>query len=880
MQETAACRLILVLDREIRSRGHGSIRAVDRAMGRTGGWWQQRVAAGDLSLGQLLKVLDHLGLEPVRFCRKVLGGEDGPDLDRPRGEPPEIVLRARDRLRAGTEGKGIGKTYLETLDQQRYEEPERVVKLALWAVDHVELPLLPRLLGVVGSALRLLLRLDDAEHAIHAGIEIVQGRDAQTVVGDLLQRLSYVVADQGDHAEALRLAEKEVMTYLRVGDRIGLGKALVDSGMWLYYLDQPRESINTQEAALERLPDSLPRSRCTAFQFIGLSYRRLGDPESAIKYLRKAEATAVGIEDWAMAKLTWLKGEIHMDLGQFDEAASDLWKVVEFFRERHPGETVLAACDLVRVQLLQGRLADAYQTATLISALAEPLRHNRIISAAIGDLSRCGQAGLTLALVEQVKARIKSQGKQFRRWQLPDPNDSDRRIRRLGAAADPLAIERLEPASGPPPDQRSGRAPHPSAQQLVQALDREIRRRGRGSIRAVDRVAGRGEGWWQHRVEAGALTLHQLLTVLDHLSLEPVRFFRRILPAEPPGLRLDRPRGEPPAIVARSWDRIQAGEKGKGIGESYLDTLDRQRYEEPEEVIKLALWAVDHVELPLLPRLLGVAGSACRLLIHLDEAEHTIHAGLDIAQRGDDQAALGDLLQRLSYVLADRGEHGEALRLAEKAAMRYLRMGDHAGLGRALVAQGIWLYYLDRCKEAIVVQETALRHLPAHEEPHRFTVFQALGSCHRRLGNLENALHYVTLAGELTPDRNAEGKLCWLLASIYQDLNQLMEAECQLRKVVEIFKNLHYGETALSTCDLVRIQLLQGRVVDAYHTATSMRALLEPLRHNKIISAAIGDLLRSGQAGLTLALVKRVKAQIRSERKHPQLWRSLRVGQA
>jgi hypothetical protein len=58
-----------------------------------------------------------------------------------------------------------------------------------------------------------------------------------------------------------------------------------------------------------------------------------------------------------------------------------------------------------------------------------------------------------------------------------------------------------------------------------------------------------------------------------------------------------------------------------------------------------------------------------------------------------------------------------------------------------------------------------------------------------------------------------------------------------------------------------------------------MRALLEPLRHNKVISAALGDLLRCGQAGLTLALVEQVRARIESERKRKQAWQLLRIKQ-
>ncbi len=139
------------------------------------------------------------------------------------------------------------------------------------------------------------------------------------------------------------------------------------------------------------------------------------------------------------------------------------------------------------------------------------------------------------------------------------------------------------------------------AERLVKRLDQEIRSRGHGSIRAVDRAAGHKSGWWQHRAEAGDLQIHQLLTVLDHLGLDPVKFLRRSLGSES-RLELDRPGGEPPEIVARAWKRFHADDEGT-IGADLLDTLDRQRYQKPTEAVNLALWAVDHVELALLPRL-------------------------------------------------------------------------------------------------------------------------------------------------------------------------------------------------------------------------------------------------------------------------------------
>ncbi len=410
-QGSVSRRIIQAMDQEIRGRGHGAIRRADRAAGYGESWWQHRVKSGEIKVSQLLSLLDHLGLDPVAFMRRALGAEDGLELDRPHGTPPDIVVRAWQRLESGDEGDGLGETYLTTLDRRRYHKPKEVMEQALWAVDYVELALMPRLLGVAGSALRLLIKLAEAEQAIHAGLEIAQQRGDQATVANMLRRLAYVVADRGDRVEALRISERAALAHLRLGDRSGLAEATVDQGIWLHYLNRFEEANATHKSALDLLPEASARYRCTAYQNLGLNCRELGEPREALRYVREAESVAAAgeIEEWATSNLIWLRALVHVDLGELDQAETLLSVVVETFRELHHGKTALATCDLVRVHLLQKRPEDAYLTAMSMRALLEPLRHHKLISAAIGDLIRCGRASLTLALVESVKSRIEDE---------------------------------------------------------------------------------------------------------------------------------------------------------------------------------------------------------------------------------------------------------------------------------------------------------------------------------------------------------------------------------------------------------------------------------------------------------------------------------------
>jgi tetratricopeptide (TPR) repeat protein len=401
-QGRAAQELVRAIDLEIRSRGRGSIRAVDRATDHSEGWWQHRAASQDITVQQLLTVLD-----PVRFLRRTLGGESPLELDKPRGTPPEIVTKAWQRIHSGEEGKGIGETYLETLDQQRYQEPAKVVRLALWAMDHVELHLLPRLLGIAGSAWRRLLKLNEAEHALFAGFEIALGQDAHATMGELLQRLSYVFANRGEYREALRIADKAVVILAQAEDFVGLGKLFVTIGSLQGMMGAYKASIAAFEAALKYLPeDSLLDRRFAALHGLGESYREMGRLDEALDWAQQAQSLVDAVSKLDAAKLLLLEGALWLDLGEFDLAESRLCRAVEQFSTLSPVDAALAMTVLVRTQLLKGETGPAYQTVEGMLKLLEPLRQNKVVSAAIADLFRCGQAGLTLAVVEDAQEII------------------------------------------------------------------------------------------------------------------------------------------------------------------------------------------------------------------------------------------------------------------------------------------------------------------------------------------------------------------------------------------------------------------------------------------------------------------------------------------
>lgn len=154
---------------------------------------------------------------------------------------------------------------------------------------------------------------------------------------------------------------------------------------------------------------------------------------------------------------------------------------------------------------------------------------------------------------------------------------------------------------------------------------------------------------------------------------------------------------------------------------------------------------------------------------------------------------------------------------------------------------------------------------------------QSLGVNSKDLGRPTEALHYVELAMAYRESisRRHRAKLVWLEAGIHRELGANKRAAAALRRAIAMFREVHPGEAAIATCDLVRLLLEQRRPLEAFHAALSMRAIVEPLADNAIVSAAIAELLRGGQEGLTLALTERIQRTIEAERRDRASWHRL-----
>lgn len=412
-------------------------------------------------------------------------------------------------------------------------------------------------------------------------------------------------------------------------------------------------------------------------------------------------------------------------------------------------------------------------------------------------------------------------------------------------------------------------------------LQKTLRRRGPGTVAALERSLGVRSGWLRYKRYRGTMEMSHLLQILHWLDLDPGTFFSETFGERPRPFRLHSAKGKAPALVRRAVQRFveSAVVKHPPLADSELQHLEELRRSEPRETILQINICLEHADGEQLARLLGIAGSAWRHLFDLDKAQHALSSALQLAERLDNPSLTGDFLQRLSYVVADAGEHVNAWRLARRATDTYTGAADFEGIGRSFVDQGIWLFYLDRTEEAIAAQQAALRYLPLEAEENRCAALQALGLCHRQQGRLDEAATYAEQARRLerSLDPFGRARLIWLQGQIATDQERYLEAEAFLSEAAGSLMSLHPGDAALVTTELVHLQLRCGHNERAYETASSMISLVETLNRQPMISAAIIELLRCclNGRGLTLSLVAEVKNRLSKERERAQRSRDL-----
>lgn len=424
-------RLHARLQKVLRRLGPGSVRRLEQQLGVRDGWLRYKRHRGTLDVPHFLQILRILDLDPSRFVADALGESAAPEASRTpgvdqdhappepaKGKPPTWVRRARrqfDRRRHDrrqlTDGPPLADSLLQELDHTRRTDPTSTLRHLETHWQDASLGQLPRLLGIAGSTWRHLFQLDKAHHALHHAWQMARELHDRALEADLLQRLGYVLADGGEHGVALRLARQAGELYLQLADLEGIGRAFVDQGTWLFYLDRGAEAIQVLDTALLYLPPQSQENRCAALHNLSLSHRQLGQLQRASDYAGQARALEKALDASGRARLIWLQGRLAGDLGQLDEAQALLAQAAGRLVDLHPADGALATIEQVHILLRQGHNDQAFEIAKSMIRLVEPLKDRPMISAALAELLRCCLSGgrLTTPLVAGIERQLRRQ---------------------------------------------------------------------------------------------------------------------------------------------------------------------------------------------------------------------------------------------------------------------------------------------------------------------------------------------------------------------------------------------------------------------------------------------------------------------------------------
>lgn len=410
------------LQRRFRVAGRGAVSRVQEQLQLGAGYFRdlRRPGRRRFDLRVLLDALGALQVNPAEFFSTVLGSMDpmtafkaeAMALRRRQKRQPRILDLLDER-----ELEQRGEIFdLDRLNAKFRHHPKQVRQRVVAWIRRIDKSQIPSLLAIYASACRISAQLESAQIILAHAYNLAEEAGDVPVQADILNRSAYVLAARSDFQGAIALTEKAILAFTRSAQSIGIGKALVDLASWHVYLEQYDQALEIYRAALQHLPaDSghldVGANRCSIYINLGLISMRLHQFEQARDFVRSARQESDGVDASLLGKAIWLEAEIARREERYDLAEDLYEEAIDIYHERAPLDVAVLSVELVRVQLLKGKLAKAYATAKAMTTLLFPLEHNPIAAAAITELIRCALEGrgLTIKLIDHVAQEL-SQG--------------------------------------------------------------------------------------------------------------------------------------------------------------------------------------------------------------------------------------------------------------------------------------------------------------------------------------------------------------------------------------------------------------------------------------------------------------------------------------
>lgn len=409
-------RVVLYLRRAAEVRGHGVLGAGQKSAGVSTGYLRATNPYG-VGMGKARAIAEGCGLNGRDTF--VFGMDDGAASrlvadgrrlsPKPKDLPPPIrgtVHRMRHWWREDRAGHDLG-----ALDDLRYEDAPAARQAIELAMKQVSGPrTYTRVLGMWGSAQRMLYRLDWSTVAIGLAIESARAASDRELLVEEMQRGIYVLLGRGELDWMVDLAAEGLSLRAQLRERGALGRGLMSFGIALFNAGEAGAARYFLEASLGLLGEDHARMRFAVHQNLALSYESLEDYGAASEALERA-ISCVPDEAFSNGKLAWAEGRIKCAQGDLAGSESAYRRALGHSIES-PCDAALVGAELVRVVLRRGKLREANRLAKdltyVVDKLAEhPMDMGQMLSAALYDLSWAGiEAKVSLALVDGVLERL------------------------------------------------------------------------------------------------------------------------------------------------------------------------------------------------------------------------------------------------------------------------------------------------------------------------------------------------------------------------------------------------------------------------------------------------------------------------------------------
>jgi tetratricopeptide (TPR) repeat protein len=265
----------------------------------------------------------------------------------------------------------------------------------------------PRLVGIVGSTLRIQTKLRAAQATLARGINLAV-KINPFEVGGLIQRMAYVVADLGKHARSITLVQEARLHHVDQHNLKGIGETYVDEVVFGVYMGNFAQVASQAEAALRYRDHLNGRNLAATHQGLALAYIHFGEWEHASFNVAEALSLSPSLAPFHVGKLAWVDGVAKMALGRYLAAEQALRSSADALAKVSAGDAALAVADLTKCLLLAGKLAAAQTAAKESMLLVRHLSDNPIIAEAVRDLAIHAITGraLSVSLVQRVSAQI------------------------------------------------------------------------------------------------------------------------------------------------------------------------------------------------------------------------------------------------------------------------------------------------------------------------------------------------------------------------------------------------------------------------------------------------------------------------------------------